>query len=150
MKTLFFIAITIILFSSCQNESALINNFDNIQTTIRTPSNMTISITKVDRSLINVPTSKVSITYLNDNTFTIVANPGTASQQTFTALSAIITEPDTNLKLVKNPSNNQVVYTEKLTCTVTADVLNKLIVNIQPGNINTTALVLIGEEQDGL
>jgi uncharacterized protein YcfL len=149
MKTFFQFALAILLFTSCDQDSSLTNNFDNQTVSTRTSSNMSISITHVNKSVTTISAAKVNVTYGSDNTFTVVTNPGTISQQTFTAVGTSITEPNNKLKVVKNPGLNQTVYMDKSITTISADNENMLLVNIQPGNISTSAISLIVEEQDG-
>lgn len=164
MKTFFQSAFALLLLVSCNKEvdttSEALNTklFQDsvISTSVyeaaenRVAGNMVISLTNTDKSSVYVTAAKVSITYLSGDSFIVVTNQGSFSQQTFTATSATITEPDATLKLTKNPGVNQIIYNDKSTCNITASAGSQLIVNIQPGNINTNALCIIGDEEDGL
>jgi hypothetical protein len=163
MKTFFQFTIALFLLVSCNKEvdttSQELNTYSSLNNSISTPydgtaetrtaGNMVVNITTTAKSTVNVTASKVNVTYLCGDSFTVVANPGQVSQQTFTATAATITEPDTKLKLTKNPGVNQVIYNDKSTCTITANTTSQLIVNIQPGNINTNTVAIVGDEPDG-
>lgn len=162
MKTFFHFAILLLFFVSCDKNTDYgfnpiqrssddfnSNYYDyNIAESV-TAGNMIVNITTSAKSVVTVITKKVNVNYLNDDTFTVVTNPGTFNQQSYTATAASITEPDSTLKVVKNPGLYQTVYNSKYTCTITANATSQLIVNVQPGNISTNALSIVGDEDEG-
>lgn len=137
------------LMSCSADESLSGSNVHDQDAVTRASGNMTIEITKLDRSTVSLTIASASFTHTVGTGFTVVTNPGTFGAQTFSALEARVVEPDSDLKFTKNPGLNQTVWTDKEEAII-VDENDGLKATINPGNIVTTALSIIVDEIDGV
>lgn len=152
MKHLFYlVCITTFIFTSCSKDTD-INGRQLLDkdANIRSVNNLNVVITKSDRTIVTLNASKITATYLSNDLFTLVVNQGTEYTQVFTAFATVVSDPESHLKVVKNPGANQTVYLNKNNLSISANAANNLLVNIQPGNISTTAVSIVGDESEGL
>ena len=134
---------------SCSADESLSgSNVHDQDADTRSSGDMTIEITKLDRSTVTLTIASVSFAHTIGTGFTVVTNPGSFGSQTFTASEARVVEPDSDLKFTKNPGVNQTVWTDKEEAII-IDESDGLKATINPGNIVTTALSIIIEEHDG-
>lgn len=145
MKAQFIFFVTLLIIVSCTKDADYY--YEQASAVTRSAPNMQVAITKLNRDVVTYTSSKVSITYFNTSECKVTINYGQANQQTFSALEATITEPDNQLKVIKNPGINQVSYLYKnfAKSVISTSTLG---VTINPGSISTTATQIIGEEDD--
>lgn len=111
-------------------------------------SNLSITITLADKSVVSFAADKISATAVNDNVFTFVKEPGTLNQQSYQVTNAVVVKTENHLDVTVNPGNNSVLYEDKNQLILSAG--SAMGVQIQSGNINTTATSIIGEDNEGV
>lgn len=148
MKSIFHMAIAMLFFASCNTDSLNESSFENVETNIRKAPNMAVSITKPDLTVVQLTTSRVHVVHTFGNQFTLVVNYGMPNAISYTCILASINEPDHMLEVIKSPGNTP--YPNKTSCIISANAVDKLLLNIQPGNISTNAVSIIGEEDDAI
>lgn len=138
----------VMLFSSCE-KSDLINVPSNaLQSREREPI-MTVSITKTDGSTVNATLARASAGYVNSSYFTATLNPGTNEAQSFNATAMTFNEANDKLKVIKTTGGVSMEYENKTSASISIGY-GALNLSIQPGNINTTANSIVGEDNNGL
>jgi hypothetical protein len=148
MKKLFFlVGIALLITSSCTKE--IIPENENPVVSSRANSELTIEITKADKSTITLSAEHFSVTNISNNTFSIVVNDGIEGEQSISATSAQITSIDSHLKIIKNPGVGQTIYLNKSSLVLQSTSANNISLGIQGGNISTLANSVIGEDDDG-
>ncbi len=149
MKTCIYVFLALLCLSSCNQNSSLISSDDEHTITSRKASNMVVTITKTDGSVVSLVSNKFTAQQgVSTSSFAVVVNPGNESQQSFTASLLTASEPDAALKLTKNPGVNQTIYSNKSTVSISPG--SSLQVNINSGTIITTATSVVGDEDDVL
>ncbi len=143
-----------ILFNSCEKE-AFQNNAKELIIDIahfRTANNLEVELTTPDSSIIKTSASSFAVYSTGFGYFTVVVNPNTTEEQTYTANTLYVAHNENGLHLVKQPvSNSEVTYSDKSSVNVTLNETNDLNINIDNGSIITTATShIIGEEIDGI
>ena len=135
---------------SCSSEENVEANAisDKVALT-RSAGNMTVEITKLDRSTVNLTIKSISIGHLAGSGFSVVTNPGELNANNYVAQSIIVVEPDNEMRAILNPGANQTTYTNKGLMNVSDDDQVGLRVYLSPGNINTTAFSIGNDEVDG-
>lgn len=111
-------------------------------------SNLSITLTLADKSVVSFTADKISAAAVNDNVFTFVKEPGTLNQQSYQVTNAVVSKTENHLDVTVNPGNNAVYYYDKNSLTLSAG--SAMGVLIQSGNITTTATAIIGEDNDGV
>jgi hypothetical protein len=139
-----------IVLSSCQDQSAL-SNYPQQDALIRSSANLALQITSSDRNVIEVNVVDFIATYSSGELLTLVINPGTLDEQTYSALAIEVSHEDAGLKLIKDQATqNEIVYKEKSTAVVTTNGQNALSISINPNTIVTSGTSIVGEEMGGL
>ena len=150
MKTKVFLValLCVMLFSACEKSDLITTPSTELQAREREPI-MTVNITKTDGSTVNATVAKASANYVNSSYFTATLNPGTNEAQSFNATAMTFNEANDELKVTKTTGGVSMAYEDKTSASITIGfgVLN---LSIQPGNINTTATSIIGDENNGL
>ena len=137
------------LFSSCNKEESIEQAVSTLAE-IRTANSLSFAITLTNLSIVYVDGTSFTATHTSGSQFSITVNHSSNSPQTYTAISATITDSDERMELTSNPGFSEVIYEHKASVTIAADSTNKLNLYINPGNINTTATSFVGEEEDGI
>ncbi|MFM2392597.1 MAG: hypothetical protein RLZZ546_574 [Bacteroidota bacterium] len=145
MKAQFIFFFLLIFIASCTKDND--SSITQLDSQMRSVPNMQVKITKSNREIVTYTSSKVAINYINSSYCQVIVNYGMANQFILTALEASITEPDNQLRLIKNPGVNQTIYLNKYSAKHTIST-SSLEVLINPGAISTPANSIIGEEDD--
>lgn len=141
--------LSVFLFSSCNKES--INDAThNTTTEIRTNNSISFSITLANQSVVNLSGTAFTAAYTSGSQFSITVYHTSNSPQTYTGISATITDSESRMELTTDPGFSEVVYQHMSTLNITADTVNRLNLAMDPGNIATTSTSVNGEEEDGL
>jgi hypothetical protein len=122
------------------------NNKDLVAATEE--SNLSITLTLTDKSVVSFTADKISAAAVNDNVFTFVKEPGTLNQQSYQVTGAVVSKTENHLDVTVNPGVNAVYYYDKNSLSLSAG--SAMGVVIQSGNISTTATNIVGEDNDGV
>lgn len=149
MKHFIFSCLFLVSLASCSTDPVVFESqiLDEDANT-RTDSDLSVTLTLENRSVVSFTADKVSATAINDNVFTFVKEPGTINQQTYQVIGAVVSKSENHLDITVNPGNNSVLYEDKNQLILSAG--SAMGVQIQSGNINTTATSIIGEDNDGV
>ncbi len=149
MKHFIFSCLFLVSLASCSTDPVVFESqiLDEDANT-RTDSDLSVTLTLENRSVVSFTADKVSATAINDNVFTFVKEPGTINQQTYQVIGAVVSKSENHLDITVNPGNNSVLYEDKNQLILSAG--SAMGVQIQGGNINTTATSIIGEDNDGV
>ena len=149
MKHFIFSCLFLVSLASCSTDPVVFESqiLDEDANT-RTDSDLSVTLTLENRSVVSFTADKVSATAINDNVFTFVKEPGTLNQQTYQVIGAVVSKSENHLDITVNPGNNSVLYEDKNQLILSAG--SAMGVQIQGGNINTTATSIIGEDNEGV
>ncbi len=160
MKHFIFSCLVVFTLASCNKDSAdlsgilthesavISTNTDKDLVAATEESNLSITLTLADKSVVSFTADKISATAINDNVFTFVKEPGKLNQQTYEVSNAVVSKSENHLDVTLNPGSNAVYYYDKNQLTLSAG--SAMGVQIQSGNITTTATAIIGEDNDGV
>ena len=148
-KLISFFTYLFFLMSCSSEENVEANAISDKVALTRSAGNMTVEITKLDRSTVNLTIKSISIGHLAGSGFSVVTNPGELNANNYVAQSIIVVEPDNEMRAILNPGANQTTYTNKGLMNVSDDDQVGLRINLSPGNINTTAFSIGNDEVDG-
>ncbi len=149
MKHFIFSCLFLVSLASCSTDPVVFESqiLDEDANT-RTDSDLSVTLTLENRSVVSFTADKVSATAINDNVFTFVKEPGTINQQTYQVIGATVSKTENHLDVTVNPGSNAVYYEDKNQLILSAG--SAMGVQIQGGNINTTATSIIGEDNEGV
>lgn len=150
MKHFIFSCLFLVSLASCSTDPVVFDNqiLEEEEASNRTDSDLSVTLTLENRSEVTFTADKVSATAINDNVFTFVKEPGTFNQQSYQVIGAVVSKSENHLDIKVNPGNNEVPYDDKNQLILSAG--SSMGVQIQSGNINTTATSIIGEDNDGV
>ncbi len=149
MKHFIFFCLFLVTLASCTTDPVVLESqvFEEDANT-RSDSDLSVTLTLENRSVVTFTADKVSATAINDNVFTFVKEPGTLNQQTYQVIGATVSKTENHIDITVNPGNNAVNYDDKNQLILSAG--SAMGVQIQSGNITTTATAIIGEDNDGV
>lgn len=149
MKHFIFSCLFLVSLSSCSTDPVVFESqiLDEDANT-RTDSDLSVTLTLENRSVVSFTADKISAAAVNDNVFTFVKEPGTLNQQSYQVTNAVVSKTENHLDVTVNPGVNAVYYYDKNSLTLSAG--SAMGVQIQSGNITTTATAIIGEDNDGV
>lgn len=149
MKHFIFSCLFLVSLASCTTDPVgLESQIIEEDASNRTDSDLSVTLTLENRSVVTFTADKISATAINDNVFTFVKEPGTLNQQTYQVIGAVVSKSENHLDITVNPGNNEVPYYDKNQLILSAG--SAMGVQIQSGNINTTATSIIGEDNEGV
>lgn len=149
MKHFIFSCLFLVSLASCSTDPVVFESqiLDEDANT-RTDSDLSVTLTLENRSVVSFTADKISAAAVNDNVFTFVKEPGTLNQQSYQVTGAVVSKTENHLDVTVNPGVNAVYYYDKNSLTLSAG--SAMGVQIQSGNITTTATAIIGEDNDGV
>ncbi|MBK7220365.1 MAG: hypothetical protein IPH94_03195 [Saprospiraceae bacterium] len=146
MKNVLFLFVLLVagLFTSCSPDNAgFSSGLNNPDSEIRTDA-LTLQVTFANRSTATYTAGEI-VGEEDVDGLRVILDPGTLGEQTLTAVTEIEIR-GSNMKVIKNPGANQVVYTGK-TALSAQDASSGFNVTLNPGNIsfNAAAVQVIEE-----
>ncbi len=144
-NVLFFFAMLIVaLFTSCAPETDTLSpSITGTDAQTRTDG-LSLQVTFANRSTASYTAGEI-VGEEDADGFRVILNPGTLGEQTLTGVSELQAN-GSNMKVIKNPGTNQVVYTGKTSLNA-QDAASGFNATLNPGNIsfNATAVRVIAE-----
>ncbi len=144
-NVLFFFAMLIVaLFTSCAPETDTLSpSITGTDAQTRTDA-LAVQVTFANRSAASYTAGEI-VGEEDADGFRVILNPGTLGEQTLTGVSEFQAN-GSNMKVIKNPGTNQVVYTGKTSLNA-QDAASGFNATLNPGNIsfNATAVRVIAE-----
>ena len=149
MKQFIFSCLFLVSLASCTTDPVVLETqvFEEDANT-RSATDMSVTLTLENRSVVTFTADKISATAINDNVFTFVKEPGTLNQQSYEVIGATVSKSENHIDITVNPGNNVDPYKNKNQLILSAG--SAMGVQIQDGNITTTATAIIGEDNDGV
>ncbi len=149
MKHFIFSCLFLVSLASCTTDPVVLETlvFEEDANT-RSVTDLSVTLTLENRSVVTFTADKISATAINDNVFTFVKEPGTLNQQSYEVIGATVSKSENHIDITVNPGNNSVLYEDKNQLILSAG--SPMGVQIQNGNITTTATAIIGEDNDGV
>ncbi|MBK8109970.1 MAG: hypothetical protein IPK46_06340 [Saprospiraceae bacterium] len=114
MKHFIFSCLFLVTLASCSTDPVVLESqiFEEDANT-RSDSDLSVTLTLENRSVVTFTADKVSATAINDNVFTFVKEPGTLNQQTYQVIGATVSKTENHIDITVNPGNNAVPYDDK-------------------------------------